>query len=108
MFEVLKHLGVAAWLAVTWAVILLLVLPAWAWYSENRRKCPACGRHRLAHVDRGVFYEVEEGCRRRTLHRCRACGSDFVRHRRKWIARRDWTDRFDQEVWQHFDADGGS
>ena len=103
MIEVLKAVGVEAWVALTYGVVLLVALPAWAWYYENYRECPVCRRHRLKHVDR-AFCSVDGGSRR-SLFRCRACGSDLVRYRRRWIARRDWTDPLDREIWARIDAE---
>ena len=82
-------------LVVIVAIGFLVVLPSWGWYYENGRKCPACKKHKLKHLMKGV---VSDPAPRSNPYRCRACGGEFVVRWFRFTTRSssDWRD---SDIW---------
>jgi hypothetical protein len=64
-------------------------------YHAGFRKCPDCRRHQLKHIDVCVYYDPHPG---RVLYRCAKCRAEFVRSHWRWIAKIDWADEYDREL----------
>lgn len=66
-------------------------------------KCPSCERRSMEWIDWGVFYDPAPA---RNLYRCKKCGAEYARVRRMWVARGEWKDALDQELWDELRVKG--
>ena len=90
------------------AAILATFLAGIALVSWLSTKCPQCGRRRLRQIDAHVLYDPAPEWR---LYKCRECGAEFIRVRRRYTLRRDWrgdpeAQRMFEELTQHQRAVG--
>jgi hypothetical protein len=95
LIDLLRELPIAFWLLLG----LVVGLPTWGWYMSTLRKCPLCRCHALKWIDQGVFYDPDP---RRSLHRCRNCGAEFLRCRWHWLSREEWTREWGEDIWDNF------
>jgi hypothetical protein len=59
-------------------------------------KCPSCARRAMEWIDWGVFYDPAPA---RNLFRCKKCDAEYARVGQTWVARGEWKDSLDQELW---------